>query len=202
MLLHIVFHAQMGEENGTFTLEDVLKQLIYKMKKRHPHVFGDTEVRNVDEVLLNWEKIKGKEKKRTHMLASIPASLPALLRAHAIQSRVARVGFDWKDATQVWDKVNEERDEFKSAWNSGDQKAMENEWGDLIFALVNCARHLGIQPEDALQKASGRFVERFAYVENEIKKEGKGFEQVSLEEMDEIWNRAKREIRSIPNNEK
>jgi len=198
MLLHIVFQAQIGAENQTFSVADVLKQLIFKMRKRHPHVFGNIEVQNVDEVLLNWEKIKDGEKERESMLSSIPSSLPALLRAHAIQSRVARVGFDWSNAEEVWKKIDEEQEEFKNAWRNRDQKAIEEEWGDLIFALVNLGRHLRLQPEDALQKASNRFIQRFEFMEKEMKKEGKKIENHSLEEMDELWNKAKREIKLIP----
>lgn len=201
MLLHIVFQAQIGIEQDSFNIVDVLKQLIFKMKKRHPHVFGDIQVQNVDEVLLNWETIKEGEKERESMLSSIPPSLPALLRAQVIQSRVARVGFDWPNANEVWRKVIEEQNEFEEAWKSHDQESIEEEWGDLVFALVNLSRHLQLQPEDALQKASQRFAQRFHYMENEIKKQGKKIENLSLEEMDELWNKAKQEIKLIQNNQ-
>jgi len=197
MLLHIVFQAQVGQERETFTMADVLKQLIFKMKKRHPHVFGNIEVQNVDEVLLNWETIKEGEKARDSMLSSIPSTLPALLRAHAVQSRVARVGFDWSNIEGVWRKIGEEQLELEDAWRKQDQEALEEEWGDLIFALVNLARHLNLQPEDALQKASSRFTRRFAYMENEIKKQGRKVENLSFEEMDDLWNKAKREISPV-----
>lgn len=193
MLLHIVFHAQIGREKGTFTIEDVLTHIIAKMHKRHPHVFGEEEVRDVDEVLLNWEKIKDRERKKGGMLASLPKGLPALLRAFSMQARVARVGFDWKNAEEVEKKVEEEWREFKEAWKAKDPKCLEEEWGDLIFALVNLARHLGIQPEDALQKACDRFAERFAFVEESLKALGKNIAEASLEEMDALWEKAKRE---------
>lgn len=135
------------------------------------------------------------------MLSSIPPSLPALLRAQVIQSRVARVGFDWPNANEVWRKVIEEQNEFEEAWKSHDQESIEEEWGDLVFALVNLSRHLQLQPEDALQKASQRFAQRFHYMENEIKKQGKKIENLSLEEMDELWNKAKQEIKLIQNNQ-
>ncbi len=192
MLLHIVFHAQIGKEEGTFTIEDILFHIIAKMKERHPHVFGETKVRDVDEVLLNWEKIKEKERKKEGMLASLPKSLPALLRAHAMQARVARVGFDWKDAKDVEKKVEEEWKEFKRAWEDSDSGQMEKEWGDLVFALVNLARHLKIQPEEALRKACDRFAERFAFIEENLRAEGKDISEVSLEEMDALWEKAKR----------
>ncbi|NLJ39044.1 MAG: nucleoside triphosphate pyrophosphohydrolase [Candidatus Atribacteria bacterium] len=201
MLLHIVFQAQIAAEEGTFNLTDVLKQLIFKMKKRHPHVFGDIQVQNVDEVLLNWENIKKGEKERESMLSSIPPSLPALLRAQVIQSRVARVGFDWPNAKEVWKKIIEEQKELEEAWKNQDQNAIEEEWGDLVFALVNLSRHLHLQPEEALQKASQRFTQRFHYLENEIKKQGKKIENLSLEEMDELWNKAKQEIKLIQKNQ-
>ena len=201
MLLHIVFQAQSAAEEGNFNLTDVLKQLIFKMKKRHPHVFGDIQVQNVDEVLLNWENIKKGEKERESMLSSIPPSLPALLRAQVIQSRVARVGFDWPNAKEVWKKIIEEQKELEEAWKNQDQNAIEEEWGDLVFALVNLSRHLHLQPEEALQKASQRFTQRFHYLENEIKKQGKKIENLSLEEMDELWNKAKQEIKLIQKNQ-
>ena len=201
MLLHIIFQAQIGLELGSFNITDVLKQLIFKMKKRHPHVFGDIQVQNVDEVLLNWENIKEGEKERENMLSSIPPSLPALLRAQVIQSRVARVGFDWQNAKEVWPKIIEEQHELEEAWKNQDQEAIEEEWGDLVFALVNLSRHLHLQPEDALQKASQRFTQRFSFMENEIKKQGKKIENLSLEEMDELWNKAKQEIKLIQDNQ-
>jgi tetrapyrrole methylase family protein/MazG family protein len=193
MLLHIVFHAQIGKEKSSFTIEDILTYIIAKMKKRHPHVFGEARVKDVEEVLLNWEKIKEKERERESVLASLPRSLPALLRAFSMQARVARVGFDWKNARDVEKKVEEEWQEFKEAWKNTDQKRMEEELGDLLFALVNLARHLGIQPEDALQKACDRFAERFAFVEENLRALGKDISEASLEEMDALWEKAKRE---------
>ncbi|MCS7242131.1 MAG: nucleoside triphosphate pyrophosphohydrolase [Candidatus Caldatribacterium sp.] len=192
MLLHIVFHAQIGQERGTFTIADVLTHIIAKMRKRHPHVFGEEEVRDVDEVLLNWEKIKEQERKKGGMLASLPKSLPALLRAFSMQARVARVGFDWKHVEDVAKKVEEEWREFQEAWQANEAKRLEEEWGDLVFALVNLARHLGIQPEDALQRTCDRFAERFAFVEENLKALGKSVAEASLEEMDALWEKAKK----------
>ncbi|MEN3185103.1 MAG: nucleoside triphosphate pyrophosphohydrolase [Atribacterota bacterium] len=194
MLLHIVFHAQIGSEQGSFTIREVLAGIIAKMRKRHPHVFGELQVKSVDDVLLNWEKIKDEERKEGKgMLSSLPRSLPSLLRALAIQSRVARVGFDWKDATEVERKVEEEWREFLEAWNHQNRTRMEEEWGDLVFALVNLARHLEIQPEDALRKSCDRFVRRFEFVEKRVKDQGKALENVTLEEMDALWEEAKKE---------
>ena len=191
MLLHIVFHAQIGKENNTFTVEDVLEYLIYKMKRRHPHVFGEVKVKDVDAVLLNWEKIKERERKESGMLSSLPRSLPALLRAKAMQERAARVGFDWKTPEEVEKKVEEEWGEFQEAWESKDTQKMKEEWGDLIFALVNLARHLGVEAEDALQGANNRFAERFSFIESEIKEQGRELSGVALEEMDALWEKAK-----------
>ncbi|MGQ9473911.1 MAG: nucleoside triphosphate pyrophosphohydrolase [Candidatus Caldatribacteriaceae bacterium] len=194
MLLHIVFHAQIGTERGSFTIREVLKGIIDKMKKRHPHVFGQQQVRDMDEVLLNWEKIKDQERsEKGGMLSSLPKSLPALLRAFAIQSRVARVGFDWKSAFEVKAKVEEEWQEFQKAWETQNEDRMEEEWGDLVFALVNLARHLSIQPEETLRKACDRFVKRFQFMEERIKSEGKKIEEMTLEEMDVLWEEAKKE---------
>lgn len=194
MLLHIVFHAQIGREKGSFTMEEVLQGIIDKMRKRHPHVFGERQVKDVNEVLLNWEKIKERERNEEEgMLSSIPKSLPALLRASAIQSRVARVGFDWKNAGEVETKVKEEWQEFREAWRNRDQARVEEEWGDLVFALVNLARHLHIQPEEALRKSCDRFVRRFGFIERKVREEGKRLGEVTLEEMDALWEEAKRE---------
>ncbi|MCX7667843.1 MAG: nucleoside triphosphate pyrophosphohydrolase [Atribacterota bacterium] len=194
MLLHIVFHAQIGSEKGSFTIKEVLTSIIYKMRQRHPHVFGELQVKDVDDVLLNWEKIKNGERKEGEgMLSSLPRSLPSLLRAFAIQSRVARVGFDWKNASEVEHKVEEEWKEFREAWDQHNVARMEEEWGDLVFALVNLARHLEIQPEEALRKSCDRFVRRFEFIEKRVKDEGKALEDVTLEEMDALWEEAKRE---------
>jgi len=191
MLLHIVFHARIGKEKGTFTIEQVLQKIISKMRVRHPHVFGEAQAKDVQEVLKNWEEIKDRKEKRESMLASIPRHLPALLRAHAIQSRVARVGFDWHNADAVWAKVLEELEELDAARKSNDQERMTREWGDLVFALVNLARHLNIDPEEALRKTCDRFTERFNFIERELEKQGKKPSQASLEEMDSLWEKAK-----------
>ncbi len=194
MLLHIVFHAQIGKENNTFTLEDVLEYLIYKMKRRHPHVFGKVEAKNVEAVLLNWEKIKEEEREKTGMLSTLPRSLPALLRAQAVQERASRVGFDWKTPEEVEKKVEEEWEEFRKAWEDKNPERMKEEWGDLVFALVNLARHLGIQAEEALQGANDRFTERFGFMEKEIKEQGRELSGVTLEEMDSLWEKAKEKL--------
>lgn len=192
MLLHIIFHAQIGKERGTFTIEDVLTGIIEKMKQRHPHVFGKTQVTGVDQVLLNWENIKSKEKNRENRFSSIPRSLPALLRAFALQSRVARVGFDWSNAHEVWEKVEEELKELKEAMAEGQLDKVEREWGDLVFTPVNLARHLGVQPEESLRQTCDRFEERFTLMEKEIESKGQDLSGLSLEEMDVLWENAKK----------
>ncbi|HPZ81670.1 MAG TPA: nucleoside triphosphate pyrophosphohydrolase [Candidatus Atribacteria bacterium] len=194
MLLHIVFHAQIGKENHTFTIEEVLEYLIYKMKRRHPHVFGEAKVKDVDTVLLNWEKIKEEERREAGMLSTLPRGLPALLRAQAVGERASRVGFDWRAPEEVEKKVEEEWGEFKEAWKSKDPQKMEEEWGDLVFALVNLARHLNIQAEEALQGANNRFTERFGFIEKEIKEQGRELCSVTLEEMDVLWEKAKEKL--------
>ncbi len=191
MLLHIVFHARIGKEKGTFTMEEVLQKIISKMRERHPHVFGNVQAKDVQEVLKNWEEIKDRKEKRESMLASIPRHLPALLRAHAIQSRVARVGFDWQNPDEVWAKVLEELEELDSARKSNDKERIMREWGDLVFVLVNLARHLDIDPEEALRKTCNRFTKRFSFIEKELEKQGKKPSQASLEEMDSLWEKAK-----------
>ncbi len=193
MLLHIAFHARIGKEKGTFSMADVLSLVIAKMKNRHPHVFGTSQVGGVGEVLTNWEKIKEEEKgeKRGGMLASLPRHLPSLLLAHAIQSRVARVGFDWEEPSDVMEKVFEELEEFKKAWSEKQQARMEQEWGDLVFSLVNLARHLEIEPEDTLRKTCQRFSDRFSLVEKWMRKQGKELSGATLEELDALWNKAK-----------
>ncbi|HSV31499.1 MAG TPA: nucleoside triphosphate pyrophosphohydrolase [Atribacteraceae bacterium] len=194
MLLHIVFHARIGQEEGSFTMADVLRTIVSKMKKRHPHVFGSEAVAGVDGVLVNWERIKGKEKERESMLSSLPRHLPALVWANAIQSRVARVGFDWKNAEAVADKVEEEWKELREAWRSEDGKRIEAEWGDLAFTLVNLARHLKVDPEEALRKTCHRFKERFAMMEGAVRREGKNLVDVSFEELDKLWDNAKENL--------
>lgn len=202
MLLHIVFHARIGREHGTFTMDGVLRRIITKMKERHPHVFGSEAVVGVGDVLSNWEKIKRKEKKEEGMLTTLPRHLPALMWACAIQSRVARVGFDWNCAEEVTGKVQEEWREFREAWGSGDEDQIEAEWGDLIFSLVNLARHLKIHPEEALRKTCRRFTDRFTGMEQSVRAEGRELAEVSLEELDALWTNIKKRDPSTKSNQK
>jgi tetrapyrrole methylase family protein/MazG family protein len=194
LLLQVVLHAQIATDENRFTIEDVAREISEKLIRRHPHVFGTTEVSGSAEVLQNWEKIKKEEKKerRKYLVDDIPANLPALFRAEKMQRRVARVGFDWTDIQPVLDKVIEEFDEFKEAILSGDQSHAEEELGDIMFALVNVARHHKICAEDALRATTKKFAKRFRYIEDHYNKTGKDIHTATLAEMDKLWEESKR----------
>ena len=193
ILMQIVFHARMAEEAGHFDLQDVIDEVVDKLIRRHPHVFGETKVTGSDEVLVNWEAIKKTEKtERKHVLDGVTHGLPALLRAYKLQSKAAKVGFDWPDVKGVWDKVQEELAELQEALASGDRAAAENELGDVLFALVNYARHQKIEPEVALNGTNNRFAKRFAHVESCVEASGKAWQDFSLDELDQFWDEAKR----------
>ena len=193
ILMQIVFHARMAEEAGRFDLQDVIDEVVDKLIRRHPHVFGETKVTGSDEVLVNWEAIKKTEKtERKHVLDGVTQGLPALLRAYKLQSKAAKVGFDWPDVKGVWDKVQEELAELQAALASGDRAAAENELGDVLFALVNYARHQKIEPEVALNGTNNRFAKRFAHVESCVEASGKAWQDFSLDELDQFWDEAKR----------
>ena len=193
ILMQIVFHARMAEEAGRFDLQDVIDEVVDKLIRRHPHVFGETKVTGSDEVLVNWEAIKKTEKtERKHVLDGVTQGLPALLRAYKLQSKAAKVGFDWPDVKGVWDKVQEELAELQEALASGDRAAAENELGDVLFALVNYARHQKIEPEVALNGTNNRFAKRFAHVESCVEVSGKAWQDFSLAELDQFWDEAKR----------
>ena len=193
ILMQIVFHARMAEEAGRFDLQDVIDEVVDKLIRRHPHVFGETKVAGSDEVLVNWEAIKKTEKtERKHVLDGVTQGLPALLRAYKLQSKAAKVGFDWPDVKGVWDKVQEELAELQEALASGDRAAAENELGDVLFALVNYARHQKIEPEVALNGTNNRFAKRFAHVESCVEASGKAWQDFSLDELDQFWDEAKR----------
>ncbi len=189
LLLQPVFHAKIAEEEGRFNIDDVVDHLCKKLIERHPHVFGEEEARSAEEVLKNWERRK--LKKRKSVLEGVPKSLPALMRAEKLQKKASKVGFDWKNLKDVEEKVREEWNEFWKASKSGKREEMEHELGDLLFAIVNLARFLKIDPEEALQKANERFIRRFEYVENKVKESGKGWDEFSLEELDRFWEEAK-----------
>ena len=192
VLMQVVFHARMAQEAGRFDLQDVIDEVTDKLIRRHPHVFGDTHVDNSDEVLVNWEAIKKQEKQeRKHVLDGVSQGLPALLRAYKLQSKAAKVGFDWQDSESVWAKVQEELGELQEALQAGDKAAAESELGDVLFAVVNYARHNGIEPEVALDGTNNRFASRFNYVEKQVEASGKTWQDFTLNELDEFWNQAK-----------
>ena len=197
VLLHIVFYAKIASETGDFDIGDVCNALCEKLIYRHPHIFGQVDAVDADsseQVMQNWEKLKLKEKGGNRsVLAGVPRSLPALIKAHRIQDKVRSVGFDWEERDQVWDKVAEEYGELKDEVASMDEDRMEAEFGDLLFSLVNAARLYGINPENALERTNRKFIKRFNYLESRTLAQGKDLKQMSLAEMDAIWEEAKKE---------
>lgn len=192
VLLHIVFYARIGSEKGSFDISDVIHSLCEKLIHRHPHIYGDTKVTNEQEVKENWEKLKLKEGNQS-VLAGVPKGLPALIKASRIQEKARAVGFDWDHEEQVWEKVQEELQEFKEAAMDQNQEETEKEFGDLLFSLINYARFKNINPEDALERTNQKFIYRFQYLESKVKELGKKLEDMSLTEMDVFWNEAKKQ---------
>jgi len=193
VMLQVVFHARIAEEQGRFTIADVLESICGKLIRRHPHVFGDRSANTAEEVLRNWESDKKKEKpERDSLLDGIPADMPALMRAHRIQDRVSRAGFDWRRIEEVFEKFEEEWEEFRQARSEEHRQKVEEELGDLLFALVNIARYVDVDPEQALAKTNRKFIRRFHHIESELQKSGKTLEESNLEEMDALWEDAKR----------
>jgi XTP/dITP diphosphohydrolase len=191
LILHIVFYAKIGSEKGVFDIADVLNGINSKLIFRHPHVFGDRKVKDSEEVIENWEELKMKEGNRS-VLAGVPNSLPAMIKSHRIQDKARAVGFDWDHREQVWDKVIEEINEVKHAMINGNQKeSMEEEIGDLLFSVVNAARLYDIEPETALEKTNRKFMKRFQYLEIKANDMGRSLKNMSLEEMESIWQEAK-----------
>ena len=193
LILLAVMHSQIAEENGRFNIAAVLENVTAKLIRRHPHVFGESGVRDTDGVVKQWEAIKREEKNETggHYLADLPAALPALMRAQKAQKKAARVNFDWAEISDVMAKVDEELGEAKEAMASGDLSAMADEIGDLLFAVVNLARKNNLDAETVAQAATDKFVSRFSQVEDELSARGKKLGEVGLEELDEIWNAVK-----------
>jgi tetrapyrrole methylase family protein/MazG family protein len=194
LLFQIMFHARIAEEQGRFTIEDVIAANIAKMVRRHPHVFGDAQLHTDREVLANWEEIKKKEKgyeERKSILEGIPRHLPALLRAHSLQERAARVGFDWKHIDEALPKLDEEMAEFKVSLKQKDAVGIEEELGDIFFMLVNISRFLGVNPEEALRKTIGKFIHRFRYIEEHAAAASKSLNDMTLDEMEELWQESK-----------
>lgn len=191
LLLHVLMHATIAEQAREFTLREVVREITAKLIRRHPHVFGAATAKSAVEVKHNWEKLKMAEG-RTSVLDGVPKGMPALQRAQRMQERAAKVGFDWAKKEDVWSKVEEELQELKSALEKKKGKHREEEFGDLLFALVNYARFLDINPENALRSTNEKFHRRFQYVEERLKKDGKDIHRSTLEEMDALWNTAKR----------
>lgn len=193
VLLHVGFYARIAEEKGDFDIADVCNSLVEKLKFRHPHIYGDVVANNADEVLQNWEQIKLKEKKGNKtVLAGVPSALPALIKANRIQEKARNVGFDWEEPHQVWDKVKEEIGEVEAEMKAGNNAELEAEFGDLLFSVVNAARLYGVDPENALEKTNRKFIKRFNYLEQKAKDMGKSIKDMTLAEMDEIWDEAKK----------
>jgi MazG family protein len=190
LLLHVVFHASIAEQANEFTLEDVIKTITEKLIRRHPHVFGEVEVSGSKQVISNWEKIKMTEG-RNSVMEGVPKELPALLRAHRLQDKASKVGFDWEKKEDAWKKVDEEMHELHRAIESGKQDDVEAEFGDLLFAMVNYSRFINVNPEIALRQTVEKFITRFQYIEKRLKEIGKDIHSSSLEEMDKLWEEAK-----------
>jgi XTP/dITP diphosphohydrolase len=189
LMLHLVFYSKIGSEKGAFDIADVINGVCEKLISRHPHIYGDVHVSGEDEVKANWEKLKLKEGKKS-VLEGVPKSLPSLVKASRIQDKARGVGFDWDNKEQVWAKVKEELDELKAEVDAGTDK-VEEEFGDVLFSMINYARFLNINPDDALERTNRKFIQRFQYLERESAKDGKTMGDMSLDEMDVYWNRAK-----------
>lgn len=191
ILLHIVFYAKIASETNEFTITDVINSLCEKLIFRHPHVFGEVNVKDDEEVKTNWENLKIKEGNKS-ILAGVPKSLPALVKAHRIQDKVRSVGFDWDERSQIWGKVKEELAELQVEIDKQDQKNIEAEFGDLLFSMVNAARLYDIDPEMALERTNKKFIKRFNYLEENTLKKGRSLHDMSLDEMNVIWEEAKK----------
>lgn len=193
VLLHVLFYAKIGEEKDRFDIVDVADSLNNKLIFRHPHVFGDVVASDAQAVSENWEQIKLKEKGGNKtVLGGVPAALPALIKACRVQEKAANVGFDWEEAHQVWDKVSEELGEARMAAETESQQRVEEEFGDLLFSVINAARKYDINPENALERTNVKFIRRFNYVEQEAKKNGRELKDMTLAEMDALWDEAKK----------
>ncbi|HZH64138.1 MAG TPA: nucleoside triphosphate pyrophosphohydrolase [Flavisolibacter sp.] len=192
LLLHIVFYSKIGTEQAQFTIDDVINGVCEKLISRHPHIYGDVKVNDEEDVKRNWEKLKMKEGK-TSVLSGVPKTLPALVKAMRLQEKAKQVGFEWETAAQVWEKVKEEEAELHEAIASGVQNDIEEEYGDLLFSLVNFARFLNVDAENALEVTNKKFIKRFTQMEDKALATGKPLAQMTLEEMDTIWNQIKRQ---------
>ena len=191
LLLHIIFYAKIGSEKKSFDIADVANSISEKLIDRHPHIYGDVIVENEKQVQENWEKLKLKEGKKS-VLEGVPKSLPAMVKANRIQDKVAGVGFDWEEPHQVWEKVQEELSELNAEIQKGNQDKIQSEFGDVLFSMVNYARFIDVNPENALERTNKKFINRFQYLEEEAKKAGKKLADMSLAEMDVFWDEAKK----------
>ena len=196
LMLHMVFYSKIADEQKVFDIGDALNAISDKLVHRHPHIYSDVEANDEEAVKANWEKIKLKEKGNTSVLGGVPTSLPALVKAIRIQDKARGIGFDWEKKEQVWEKVEEEMQEFKAEFNVAENEAIDKkkalgEFGDLLFSLVNYSRFIDIDPEEALERTNLKFIKRFQYLEVESKKDGKSIGEMSLEEMDHYWEKAK-----------
>ena len=193
VLLHIVFYAKIGDEKGQFDIADVCDALCEKLIYRHPHVFGDEKADTAAQVLKNWELIKMSEKDGNKLvLSGVPRSLPSLIKAERVQEKAANVGFDWQKREDVWDKVKEELSEVETELRGNDEADREKEFGDLFFSLVNAARLYGVRPDNALERTNRKFIARFNYIEEKAIEQGRHINELTLTEMDELWNEAKK----------
>ncbi|HMR17956.1 MAG TPA: nucleoside triphosphate pyrophosphohydrolase [Sphingobacterium sp.] len=196
LMMHLVFYARIAEEQGAFDIRDVLNGVCDKLVERHPHIYAEIQVNNEEDVKQNWEAIKLKEGNRS-VLSGVPLGLPSLVKAYRIQDKVRGVGFDWEEKTQVWEKVEEELNEFKSEFNLEDTRDIdadkaEQEFGDLLFSLINYARHLNINPENALERTNKKFIRRFTHLESRARENNLRLQDMSLKDMDEYWDEAKK----------
>ena len=190
LLLHIVFYAKIGSESNDFEIADVIRGINEKLIHRHPHVFGDTVADTDEQVARNWEQLKLKEGKKS-ILEGVPRSLPAMIKASRIQDKAASAGFDWEEPEQVFEKVQEEIGELHEEVSKSEQDKIESEFGDVLFSLINYARFIQVDPESALERTNKKFIQRFQYMEEQVKKNGEDLHKLSLEEMDVYWNRSK-----------
>lgn len=190
LLLHMVFYAKIGSEKGAFDIADVLNGICEKLIHRHPHIYGDMQAETAEQVKQNWESIKLKEGKKS-VLEGVPKSLPAVVKASRVQEKVAGVGFDWENKNQVWDKVQEELLELQEEVAAGNKDKIEAEFGDVMFALINYARFIGVEAENALARTNSKFISRFQFMEEAIQKEGKKMQEMKLAELDVYWDKSK-----------
>ncbi|MCJ7663227.1 MAG: nucleoside triphosphate pyrophosphohydrolase, partial [Desulfobacterales bacterium] len=194
LLFHIIFMARIAEEEGAFDISGVIQGAVEKMVRRHPHVFGSSEVSGPHEVEANWAKLKAAEKPRGSLMEGLPLHLPALMRAYRLTQRASHAGFDWEHKDQVWAKLEEELQEFQETLREEKKEALREELGDILFTLVNLSRFINVDPEDALRRVTNKFAERFTYIEQRLQEQGKAFNEASLAEMDALWEESKGKI--------